>query len=108
MMWGMEWIASWIDGISDTWLRIFAVAGAAGLVLGAIGLGLTVYQMVTGWRAVRLDRAKEERAEIRQFLFNVLGKRTEIGGLKNFGAMEGAAQVGVKKDERYRQENGRK
>ena len=84
----MEWIASWFDGISDTWIRIFTVAGfvlgAIGSVLGAIGLGLAAYQIVTGRR-------------LEQFLYDALRKRTEIGGLKNFGAMEGAAQVGVKK-----------
>ena len=98
----MEWIASWFDGISDTWFRIFTLVG---LVLGALALGLAVYQTVNGRRAVRLlDRANEELPEIRQlllnawqFLSNTFGKRTEIGGLKNFGAMEGAAQVGVKK-----------
>ena len=92
----MEWITTWLDGISDTWLRVFALAGSVGVALG-------IYQMVTGWRANRrlkemdrrLDKAEQERATIRDFLFQEFGKRAEIRAL--FEAPEPGMTVSVGK-----------
>ena len=50
----MECSAAWLNGISDTWLRIVALTGPVGLFVGAAGFGLGVYQMVTGMKANRL------------------------------------------------------
>ena len=111
----MGWVCTWIDGISDTWLRIFALAGVAGLFLGAIGFGLAVYQMVTGRRAVRLlkkaachqekmERRQEESDRclkgIEQFLYQKFGDRAEIRAIFESPAMEGKAEVGIRKAEK--------
>ena len=99
---GMEWITAWLNGISDTWLRVFALAGV-------VGLGLGAYQMVTGWRANKRQKAMQIRQEemhllekrnaiclkgIEQFLYQHFGDRAEIRAIFEAPAPEMTVSVG--------------
>ena len=91
----MEWITTWINGISDTWLRVFALLSTVGLALGA-------YQLITGWRARRLQKERDQERDqdsstIKDFLFQKFGKRAEIRGHFKAQRAEMTASVGVRR-----------
>ena len=97
----MEWVTTWINGISDTWLRIFALAGSVGVVLGA-------YQMVTGWQAnkrlkrleaiiPRIERQEQDICTLKDLFIQEFGKRTEIQGAFEANKAEMTASVGVRR-----------
>ena len=111
----MECLTAWLNGISDTWLRVFALAGVVGLFLGTAGLGLGAYQMVTGWRANKRQKAMQIRLEemhllekknesclkgIEQFLFQHFGDRAEIRAIFEAPAPEMTVSVGKRRAEK--------
>ncbi len=100
----MEWFTTWINGISDTWLRIFALAGSVGVVLGA-------YQMVTGWQAnkrlkkleeiiPRIARQEQDIRTLKDLFIQEFGKRTEIQGAFEANKAEMTASVSVRRKEK--------
>ena len=95
----MEWIISWLVGISDTWLRAGMLSG---LIIGFTALGVAGYQMVTGLKANRLLKEAACRQDesdrclkgIEQFLFQKFGDRAEIRAIFEAPEMKATVIVG--------------
>ena len=95
----MEWIISWLNGISDTGLRAGMLAG---LVIGFMALCVAGYQMVTGVKANRLLKKAACRQEesdrclkgIEKLLLQEFGDRAEIRAIFDAPALEATVIVG--------------
>ena len=90
MMRGWSGFAAWINGISDTWLRIFVLAG---LVISLIALCVAGVEMLLS--RPRYKKLKNNQDRILDYLHRKFDVRLE--GHTKFEAMEATVSVGKRR-----------
>ena len=89
----MEWITTWLNGIPDTWLRVFAIAGP---IIGLLALGLAGFQMFMS--RCRYKKLKKTQDRIVDYLHREFDVRLDASA--TFVEPEMTVSVGKRREKK--------